>query len=43
VLEKEANNGRKALIHGVHDGRAILVPVDFDPAADPTPPAAKLA
>jgi hypothetical protein len=31
-----------AIVEKVFDGRAILVPFNFDPAADPTPPVSKL-
>ena len=33
VLEKKANNGRKAIMHAIHENRAILVPASIDPAA----------
>ena len=33
VLEKKANNGRKAMMHAIHENRAILVPASIDPAA----------
>ena len=45
VLEREAANGRKAMVHAIADDRAILVPADYDPAATAAPvekpPAAK--
>ncbi|MGY3272837.1 hypothetical protein [Bradyrhizobium sp. S3.7.6] len=33
ALECEANNGRRAMIHAIADGRAILVPPSYQPDA----------
>jgi hypothetical protein len=32
-LEREVNNGRRCMIHAIHENRAILVPASFYPAA----------